>query len=144
MRRSVASYLLSVLFACFFTIGMQAQVDAIKVDENKVFEFMDLDEKPVFRKDVSDSYDSLRRYVQDQIVYPNEALKYHALGRVYVSYVVLEDGKVDQVKILKGLGYGLDQEAMRVIRLTSGLWTPGKKNGKPVKVRMSLPIKFAM
>ncbi|HCT70256.1 MAG TPA: energy transducer TonB, partial [Bacteroidales bacterium] len=53
------------------------------------------------------------------------------------------DGSLSDIRILRGLGYGLDDEVLRVIRLMPR-WTPGKQRGKPVRVQFNLPVKFIL
>ncbi|MBD2713628.1 energy transducer TonB [Microvirga sp. STR05] len=77
------------------------------------------------------------------IRYPQEALASRTQGVVFASFVVDEGGKVLNPKILYGLGHGCDEEVLRVLRQTSGRWTPGQRNGEFVKVKMMLPIRFS-
>lgn len=77
-------------------------------------------------------------------VYPKDAKNRDIEGRVYVQFVVLENGQVEQLKVIKGIGYGCDEEAMRLVALSSGNWIPGKQYGNTVKVRMVLPIIFKL
>jgi len=77
------------------------------------------------------------------IHYPREAVASRTEGIVFASFVVDESGRVLQLKILRGLGHGCDEEALRVLRQTSGHWTPGQRNGEFVKVKMTLPIRFS-
>jgi protein TonB len=64
-------------------------------------------------------------------------------GKVYVQFVVDKDGTLTDIKALKGIGAGCDEEAVRVIG-GSPKWKPGKQRGRPVKVRMVLPIIFKL
>ena len=64
-------------------------------------------------------------------------------GKVYVQFVVDKDGTLTDVKALKGIGAGCDEEAVRVIQ-EAPKWKPGKQRGRPVKVRMVLPIIFKL
>ena len=61
-------------------------------------------------------------------------------GKVIVSFVINEDGTIDDYKVVKDLGYGTAAELIRVLKLTSGKWTPGTKEGKPVKTSYTLPL----
>ena len=80
--------------------------------------------------------------LQKQIKYPEMARKAGVDGRVYVQFVVDEQGNVHNAVVTRGRGAGLDQEALRVVRLAK--FTPGRQRGKAVKVRMSLPINFKL
>jgi TonB family protein len=77
------------------------------------------------------------------IRYPQEAVASRAEGIVFASFVVDESGRVLRPKILRGLGHGCDEEVLRVLRQTSGHWTPGQRNGEFVKVKMTLPVRFS-
>ncbi len=80
--------------------------------------------------------------LQQAVEYPEMAYRAGVEGRVIVQFVVDEQGRVTEPRVLKGIGAGADEEALRVIR--QARFTPGKQNGKPVKVRMSIPITFKL
>ena len=82
------------------------------------------------------------KFVGKELNYPSQASRMGVEGRVYVQFVVDENGKVSDVKAVKGIGHGADEEAERVIKLTK--WKPGKQRGRPVKVRMVMPIVFKL
>lgn len=88
--------------------------------------------------------DALMQYLGANIKYPEQAKKDSIQGRVFVSFVVEKDGKVDEVKVLRGIGSGCDKESVRVIS-TMPDWTPGRnENGEAVRVAYNIPIKFAL
>ncbi|MBX0292547.1 energy transducer TonB [Hymenobacter sp. HSC-4F20] len=76
------------------------------------------------------------------IRYPRQAQEHQTQGLVFASFVVDEAGRVQSPRILRGLGDGCDDEVLRVLRQTSGHWTPGQQDGRFVKVKMVLPIRF--
>lgn len=76
------------------------------------------------------------------IRYPRQAQERQTQGLVFASFVVDEAGRVQSPRILRGLGDGCDEEVLRVLRQTSGRWTPGQQDGRFVKVKMVLPIRF--
>lgn len=82
-------------------------------------------------------------YLGENIKYPAKAKENKVEGTVYVSFVVLEDGSVSNVSILRGVGSGCDEEAIRVVKAMPN-WKPGKQKGKPVNVQYNLPIKFSL
>lgn len=84
---------------------------------------------------------ALLRYLQKNLRYPSSALAAGVGGRVFMSFVVGADGRISEVTILKGLGYGLDEEAQRVVRQMPA-WLPGYQSKHPVPVRFTLPITF--
>lgn len=88
---------------------------------------------------------AFQKYLQENIVYPESALKAGKQGTVYVSFLVMKDGKIDSVKLERGIPNApeLGQEAMRVISAMPN-WIPGKMNGKAVRIKMTVPIKFEL
>lgn len=85
--------------------------------------------------------DALARYLRSHLRYPGAALAAQAEGRVFVSFVVQADGTIADITVPKGLGYGLDEEAQRVVRQMPA-WTPGQQSHHAVPVRFTLPITF--
>lgn len=83
------------------------------------------------------------KFLQKNVVYPKTARKMGVEGRVFVQFVVGVDGSIDQVEVLKGLGAGCDEEAIRVISKSPN-WKPGKQRGKPVRVRIVIPLMFQL
>jgi protein TonB len=83
------------------------------------------------------------KYVGDKIKYPAQARRMAIEGRVFVEFVINKDGSISDVKAVKGIGAGCDEEAVRIIQ-NSPAWTPGKQRGKAVKQRMVLPITFKL
>lgn len=81
-------------------------------------------------------------FLTSNLRYPQSAKEMCIMGKVYVSFTIDKAGNVTNVKVLRGIGGGCDEEAVRVIKLTSGKWKPGKQNGKTVQVLMTIPIKF--
>ena len=76
------------------------------------------------------------------ITYPIEAREAGIEGVVFITFVIEIDGSISNIKVLRGIGGGCDDEAVRVIRLMPK-WTPGKQNGKEVRVQFNMPIKFS-
>lgn len=85
----------------------------------------------------------LRNWIVDHVIYPEEAKKKNIEGKVYVSFVVDEEGKVGQVEIARGVHPLLDAEALRAI---AGMpyWKAGSNDGEKVKVAYTLPIFFGL
>lgn len=88
----------------------------------------------------------LRSFIAKNIRYPETAAEANIEGTVYVQYLVLKDGTINNIKLLRGVigAPDLDKEALRVVKLTNGKWKPGMQNGKPVNVRMNIPIRFKL
>nr|WKN35536.1 M56 family metallopeptidase [Tunicatimonas sp. TK19036] len=83
------------------------------------------------------------QYIAKNLQYPLKARQMGIEGRVFVQFVVNENGELTDFQALKGIGAGCDAEAIRVLEGASG-WQPGMSEGKPVKVRMVLPITFKL
>ena len=83
------------------------------------------------------------RYIASEIVYPSEARKTGVQGKVFVQFVVEKDGSLTDVQAIKGIGEGCDDEAVRVVK-NSPAFKPGEQRGKPVRVRMVVPITFKL
>ena len=85
----------------------------------------------------------MMNYLSGNIKYPEEAKDKGISGRVFISFVVEKDGSVNQVKVMKGIGGGCDDEAVRVVKAMPK-WKPGMQKGKPVRVSYMLPITFKL
>lgn len=86
---------------------------------------------------------ALGQYLQKNLRYPAAAQRANIAGRVFVSFVVNTDGSIQDVQVLKGLGFGTDEEAQRVVK-SMPKWRPGKQSGRPVRVKYNLPINFTL
>lgn len=85
----------------------------------------------------------LMRFIGEHITYPREAKEIGIAGTVYVSFVIEKDGSVSNIKILRGIGGGCDEEAVRVIKLMPR-WSPGMQHTMPVRVSFNMPIAFKL
>lgn len=83
------------------------------------------------------------KFLGRKIKYPTAASKANVGGKVFVSFVVTDNGDIKDVTILKGIGFGCDEEAARVVSMFPK-WTPGRQNGKAVNVKYTIPIKFQL
>ncbi len=102
--------------------------------------FFIVEDMPTFQgKDVN----AFREWVAQHIKYPEIAAENGISGRVYVQFVVEPDGRVDNVKVIRGVDPALDAEAVRVVK-SSPKWSPGKQRGKPVRVAYTIPIVFVL
>lgn len=86
---------------------------------------------------------ALLQYLSSKLRYTSAAIEHRIQGRVYLSFMVGIDGSISNVTVLRGLGFGLDQEAIRAVQ---GMprWKPGYQNGRPVAVMYHLPVQFSL
>ena len=83
------------------------------------------------------------KYVGSKLKYPPQANRMGVEGKVYVEFVINRDGSIVDVKVVRGIGAGCDEEAIRVVE-ASPAWNPGKQRGKPVRQKYTLPIQFKL
>jgi TonB family protein len=88
-------------------------------------------------------HDAMLRFLAENIHYPQPARQEAIQGTVYLTFVINSDGSVDNARVLRGVHWSLDEEALRVIRAMPG-WIPGMQRGKPVNVQFTMPIRFAL
>jgi Ca-activated chloride channel family protein len=106
------------------TQGMDAQLSK---DES---------EMPVF----SGGEKALRKFLLEHLIYPDEFKKSGLKGKVFVTFTVNEDGTISDISIIKGLNSRIDSEVIRVIKLTSKMWQPGKNAGSAVKMKCPVTV----
>ena len=82
-------------------------------------------------------------FISSNVKYPQVAKDKNIAGRVYVGFVVEKDGSVSNVEVLRGIGGGCDEEAVRVVKAMPN-WTPGKQKGEPVRVNYIMPFMFKL
>jgi protein TonB len=87
--------------------------------------------------------DARIKFILKNLSYPRMANESGIQGTVYVTFVVSKTGQISGVKVLRGIGGGCDEEAVRVIKLMPP-WIPGRQNGKAVPVQFSLPLRFSL
>ncbi len=83
------------------------------------------------------------KFLMKNLHYPDQAIDAEKSGKVWISFVIEKDGTLTDIKVLRGPGYGMDQEALRVLKKAPA-WTPGIQRGKPVRVAFTLPINFSL
>ena len=111
-------------------------VSGISIDSNnESHEYTSVFLNPKPEKDMKHFY----KYIGEKFKINNEATKNNIYGKMLFTFVVEKDGRVDEVKVLKGLGYGLDEEAVKLIKKYNK-WVPGEIRGIKVRVFFNLPI----
>jgi TonB family protein len=106
-------------------------------EENEESVFVIVEDMPEF----PGGSNALAKYLKENVKYPEEARKKGIQGRVFVNFVVDVDGKVVNVRIVRGVHPLLDAEALRVVNAMPK-WEPGKQRGKPVRTAYTIPINF--
>jgi len=87
--------------------------------------------------------EAMMKFMTENIKYPQDAVKNKIQGKVFISFIVAENGEIIDAKVKRGIGSGCDEEALRVVKLMPR-WKAGVKDGKPVPVAMELPISFKL
>ena len=87
--------------------------------------------------------EALYKFINKNLKYPAQARRMGIEGTVFVSFVVDEKGNMVDIQIAKGIGAGCDEEAVRVLK-SAPKWKAGKQRGKPVRVKLKIPIKFVL
>ena len=135
-------------------IDLDIEMTEEQVIEQRIFEDVGLEEK---EEEVADEIFTIvenqpepvggmkafYEYVAKNLKYPQVARRNNIEGREYIEFVVEKDGSLTDVKILKGIGGGCDEEAVRIIQ-NAPKWIPGKQRARPVRVKMVLPILFQL
>mgnify|MGYP006153523637 FL=1 len=128
-------------------IENEVEIEETETDENEIVEieeddeeiFMVVENMPLFPGgDLG-----LMKFIQKNVKYPAIAKEYNITGKVYVSFIVDRQGKVTNVKIVRGVDKNLDAEALRVVS-SLPRYTPGKQRGKAVRVMFTIPINFTL
>ncbi len=116
--------------------GKGEVIEAAPVEE-KIFTAVE--QNPEFPGGQSEMY----AYLRKNIKYPGAASRANIQGRVFLQFVVNTDGSITDVEVVKGVGFGCDEEAMRVVK---GMpkWKPGRQSGRAVRVKYTLPVAFQL
>lgn len=120
-----------------FTDHGIAIVEEEDFSNQKIYDIVD--EMPVFP---GGDYE-LIKYIDENLNYPKDAMESGIQGRVFVKLIVEPNGSISNAKIIRGLGYGCDEEAIRVVESMPN-WKPGQKNGETVRVNMAVPVNFKL
>ncbi|TCC91859.1 energy transducer TonB [Pedobacter frigiditerrae] len=107
--------------------------------DTKIYETSGIEKFPEFPGGMA----AWAKFIQKNLRYPYMAQENEVQGKVYISFVIEKDGTLSDVKLVRGIGYGCDDEAMRVIK-KSPKWEPGKQNNTNVRVRYNMPINYTI
>ena len=132
----------------------ELEIEDTEVDEDEVVEIVEVEEEEEVAEEeiftiveTNPSFPGgeakMYAFLGKNMKYPPIARDNNIQGRVYVSFVVEKNGKITDVRVLRGIGGGCDEEAIRVVKAMPS-WSAGKQRGKPVRVRFNLPIVFKL
>jgi TonB family protein len=142
MKNNNTRYAMLVVPMLAFTLALgplhEAAAQTAKKDTNAPY--MYVEQMPAYK----DGEKEMVKFLAANINYPAEAKANGVEGLAVVQFIVETDGTITDVKPVKKLGSGTDEEAVRVIKLMSGNWTPGKQNGKAVRVSYVMPLRFTL
>jgi len=126
-----------LILSCVLAFSVNAQEDEKVRKKGDIF----------FEVDVMPEYpggkEGVKTFIMENVKYPEKAKKNKISGKVFVQFIVDENGEVTNAKVIRAVSPELDEEALRVIN-SMEKWTPGKEKGKPVKVQFTVPIQFAL
>jgi TonB family protein len=108
--------------------------------DGTVLQYKEVQKQPEFKGGMP----ALGQFLAGNLRYPADAQRARAQGKVFITFVINTDGTIADAKVLKGVGYGADEEALRVVKAMNGRWSPGLLRGKPVRVKYNLPINFSL
>ncbi|MEI7595784.1 MAG: TonB family protein [Bacteroidota bacterium] len=109
--------------------------DTKEVDETVLY----ADQMPMYEGGLEEMY----AFIAENIKYPVLAREENISGTVHLSFIVRKNGKITDIKILRPIGGGCEEEAVRVIEKMPN-WRPGRTNGTPISVQFTIPIKFTL
>lgn len=118
---------------------VEKRPDIIIIPEEKKEIFFTAEEMPFYPGGDTERL----RFLADNIQYPQQASELGIQGTVYLQFVVDSKGNITDAKILRGIGGGCEEEALRVIKMMPQ-WHPGKQNGKTVRVLYTMPVSFRL
>ena len=125
--------LITFMVLIFSAIGISAQEP-----EKEAFPITYHEEKPMFNGGSSELF---TKWVKERQVYPREALKSGLQGRVTIRFTISETGKLQNAEVISGIHKSLDDESLRLVKSSDGLWTPGKdRHGKPCSRTFLFPV----
>ena len=128
-------------------IENEVEIEDTDTDEDEIIEIEEDDEEFFMVVENMPEFPGgdlgLMKFIQKNVRYPAIAKEYNITGKVYVSFIVDRQGKVTNVKLVRGVDKNLDAEALRVVS-SLPQYTPGRQRGKPVRVMFTIPINFTL
>ncbi|MCB0519775.1 MAG: TonB family protein [Lewinellaceae bacterium] len=125
--------------------AMKDEADIFKVVEDMpLFNIANCENMPdkAERKRCADS--KMLEFIYQNVKYPAIARENQIEGTAVVKFTIEKDGSISNAEVVRDAGGGLGQEALRVVKMTNGKWTPGRQRGQTVRTQMNIPIKFRL
>lgn len=115
-----------------------AVTKVLEIEEDNTA-FITVEVQPSFMGGNSEMY----KFLGKNLKYPTAAQRANIQGKVFLSFIVEKDGSITDIETMKGIGFGCDEEAMRVVKLMPK-WIAGKQNGRNVRVKFTIPVFFRL
>lgn len=137
---------------CLFNVVAFSQVDAPLLPStidtvHKIYRCEDFDTifiDPVSHPEFEGRITAMRKLIDENLRFPDPNLYCVYTGTVYVGFTITTKGRIEDVKVKRGLGTAFNDEAIRLVKLMDGKWKAGKQNGRAVNVAYTIPIKFKL
>lgn len=123
----------------FLSISCFGQNKPKEIDKEFIFELIDIEIQPEYEGGIL----GFSRYIGKNFIIPKQAENKNINGKIFVQFVIENDGSLTDVIVLKGLGYGLDEEAIRVVS-NCKKWTPGRIKGETIRSKFVIPINLTI
>lgn len=133
MRLLTTLSVLAILLMANMTVMAQEK----KAADNNIYD------APEVMPEYPGGMQAMMNFIGENVKYPEDAMEKNISGKVFVSFVVEKDGSVSEAKVVKGVCESIDNEALRVVNAMPK-WTPGKMDGKNVRVKYTLPFTFKL
>jgi TonB family protein len=140
-------------FTCYYLDGKKRSVDSYKNNKFQMNNtwlkdgtkgasnvYLYSDTKPNYHGSIS----NFRKYIKSNLEYPKNSKNKGIQGTVYIEFVVMETGLMRDIQILSGINDELNNEAIRVVKSATKLWTPGKIESKNVRTRLVIPVNYTL
>jgi protein TonB len=122
------------------TVIKEVAIKEVVIEEEKADQIFDVVET---QPNPPGGMSGWNKYLSDNLKYPTQARRMGVEGTVIVVFVINTDGSIQDVEVLRGIGGGCDEEAVKIVK-AAPKWEPGKQRGKAVRTRMRLPIRFKL
>lgn len=134
MKNMLKNSCLALMALFLFAFQVNAQKASDKVD----VVFVGVEEMPEYL----DGQKAMMKYFEENQIFTEEAKKAQVNARATVQFIVEKDGTISGAKILRGAGYGLDEDTLRLINSLPAAWKPGYQNGEAVRCYFTVPIVY--